>query len=139
MAKITKEDYLKTIFQFKNLINTEFGHGKQHALSLTELLIMQGIAQQQSSVAIASDLHITKAAVSQCTTGLDRKGLITRTTDPQNRRNLSLTLTETGRTQLAQTNHEFDAAFATFVQDMGVTDLEQLLSLMQKMTTIIGK
>lgn len=139
MAKITKEDYLKTIFQFKNLINTEFGHGKQHALSLTELLIMQGISQQQSSVTIASDLHITKAAVSQCTASLDKKGLITRTVDPQNRRNLSLALTAAGRTQLEQTNAEFDGAFATFVQDMGATDLEQLLSLMQKMTTIIGQ
>lgn len=131
--------YLKTIFQFKNLINTEFGRGKRHVLSLTDLLILQGIADGQSSVEIAADLRITKGAVSQCTTALAKKELITRTIDETNRRNLTLALTETGRARLAETSSEFDAAFGTFVKQMGAEDLKQLLKLMNQMSMIIGK
>lgn len=138
MAEDLKTMYLKTIFQFKNLINTEFGRGKQRVLSLTDLLIMQGIADQQSSAAIAADLRLTKAAVSQCTSALAKKGFITRTIDPDNRRNLTLTLTDVGQEQLATTNAEFDTAFTDFVNDMGESDLQQMLALMKRMSTIIG-
>lgn len=139
MTEDIKMSYLKTIFQFKNLINTEFGRGKQHVLSLTDLLILQGIQAGKSSVEIATDLRITKAAVSQCTTGLAKKGLITRATDPDNRRNLSLALTEEGVAQLKLTNTEFDQAFNGFVDEMGETELRQMLKLMAKISTIIGE
>ncbi|WP_125709600.1 MarR family winged helix-turn-helix transcriptional regulator [Lacticaseibacillus porcinae] len=139
MTDDIKMTYLKTIFQFKNLINTEFGRGKQHVLSLTDLLILQGIQAGKSSVEIATDLRITKAAVSQCTTALAKKGLITRTTDPENRRNLTLALTDEGVAQLNSTDAEFDQAFSGFVDEMGETELRQMLKLMDKMSTIIGE
>ena len=139
MTDDIKMTYLKTIFQFKNLINTEFGRGKQHVLSLTDLLVLQGIQAGQSSVEIATNLHITKAAVSQCTTALAKKGLITRATDPENRRNLSLALTDEGSVQLKLTDAEFDQAFNGFVDEMGETELRQMLKLMDKMSTIIGE
>lgn len=139
MTDDIKMTYLKTIFQFKNLINTEFGRGKQHVLSLTDLLILQGIQAGQSSVEIATDLRITKAAVSQCTTALAKKELITRKTDPENRRNLTLALTDEGIAQLKMTNAEFDQAFDGFVHDMGEGELRQMLMLMDKMTKIIGE
>ena len=139
MTEDIKMSYLKTIFQFKNLINTEFGRGKQHVLSLTDLLILQGIQAGKSSVEIATDLRITKAAVSQCTTALAKKELITRTPDPENRRNLTLALTDDGVAQLKMTNDEFDQAFDGFVDDMGEGELRQMLMLMAKMTKIIGE
>lgn len=137
MAEDLKTTYLKTIFQFKNLINTEFGRDKQHTLSLTDLLVMQGIDNGQSSVEIASNLHITKAAVSQCTTTLAKKNLITRSVDVKNRRNLTLALTNEGHMQLATTSEEFNTAFKLFVKQMGKEDLIQLLRLMDQMSTII--
>ncbi|CAJ1188088.1 MarR family winged helix-turn-helix transcriptional regulator [Companilactobacillus nantensis] len=134
-----KEEYLKTIFHFKKVINTEFGHNKKDVLSLTDLLIMQCIVDGKNSVTIANELGLTKAAVSQGTTSLEKKNLITRDIDPDNRRNLTLTLTKEGTHQLNATNDAFDMAFAEFVKDMGNNNLEQLLKLMRKMTSIIDE
>ncbi|MCI1983904.1 MAG: winged helix DNA-binding protein [Bifidobacteriaceae bacterium] len=131
--------YLKTIFQFKNLINTKFGRGKKHVLGLTDLLILRGIADEQSSVEISLDLQLTKAAVSQCTTTLEKRGLITRTTDAKNRRNLVLALTPEGEKQLKETSDDFSYAFVAFVNEMGASDLEKLLSLMRKMVSILDE
>lgn len=139
MANELKNDYLKTIFRFKNLINTEFGRGKTHVLSLTDLLIMQGIANNQSSVLIAQDLKLTKAAVSQCVNSLDKKGLIKRNSDPNNRRSLLLELTPDGQASLNATNVEFDAAFANFTDEMGTASLKNLLELMNQMVAIIDE
>lgn len=139
MTNKMKTEYLKTIFQFKNLINTEFSRGKKQVLRLTDLLIMQGIMAGQSSSEIASDLRLTKAAVSQSVTALVKKKFIIRAIDPENRRHLSLALTPAGKEQLMITNAEFDTAFEAFVHEMGAADLKQLLTLMQKMTTLIEK
>ena len=134
-----KQDYLETIFDFKKLINTEFGRGKSDSLSLTDLLMLEGIKNGESSIELSNRLNLTKAAVSQNTTSLEKRNLITRTINPENRRNVILKISEKGNRLVQQTNNSFDDAFAKFVSEMGESDLETLLSLMKQMSTIIGK
>ena len=138
MPNSLKPDYLKTIFQFKNLINTHFGRDKAHMLSLTDLLIMQGIADQQSSVTISQNLHVTKGAISQSINNLAKRGFVTRDVDPDNRRQVLLTLTTAGQDELKVTNEAFDSAFDQFVDEMGAQELTELLALMKRMTAILS-
>lgn len=137
MSNQLKSDYLNTIFHFKNLINTTFGRDKDHLLSLTDLLILQGIGDHQSASVISHNLTVTKGAISQSINSLTKRGYVERAIDPDNRRNMLLSLTDDGQTALKSTNQEFDQAFEKFVTEMGEQDLVTLLRLMKQMTGIL--
>lgn len=86
-----------------------------------------------SSVKEAADfLGVTKSAVTQLTDPLDTKGLITRQSDPADRRIVRLSLTPKGLQLLKKlARHKFDAV-RTAIDSLEDKDVEILCILLKK-------
>ena len=78
-------------------------------------------------------LSITKAAVSQILSSLEKRGLLIRNTDPSNRRNLILTLTFAGKAVLEEKDMEVDTRIGEIIRALGEDEAKQLTYLITKM------
>lgn len=138
MTTELKTEFLQTIFQFKNLINGSLGSPKDWQITLTEFLVLQKISDGKNLATIREDLRITKAAISQTLSALEKKNFLTRETNPQNRRQLIVKLTVLGNDVLAQTSKTFNQGFDIFVGEMNEQNLQQMLDQMQRMIEVLG-
>ena len=133
-----KKNYLQTIFQFKSLINGSLS-GKNWKVSFNEFLVMQGIEQGKTMTEIREELFVTKAAISQNLSSLEKKGYLTREINLENRRQIIVNLTHEGFAVLMETNDTFDGGFKDFVEKMGAENLEQMLKQMNRMIELLGE
>lgn len=136
MNEELKANYLQTIFQFKNLLNGKLTD-KSWTLSLNELLILESIQQGANLTEIREKLAVTKAAISQSLSSLEKKGYILRETDTANRRQVIVRLTSEGLSALTETAVKFDENFQAFVGEFGADRLAQLLELMERMMELL--
>ncbi|OOG43068.1 MarR family winged helix-turn-helix transcriptional regulator [Polaromonas sp. A23] len=87
----------------------------------------------QSSLARA--LGFDKVTVLRVLRGLETRGLIDRVPAPANRRNLSITLSATGREMLKQAQEPADRAYDRLMTPLNKTQRAQLVELLQVLTT----
>jgi len=81
-------------------------------------------------------LCVSKAAVSQMLGTLERRGLVTRETDPDNRRTIIVKLTEGGRETILRHERGFDAFIGMMVDRFGETDTRDIIRLIYKFADI---
>ena len=67
---------------------------------------------------VATDMHISRSAVTQLVDGLYDKGLITRTEDPDDRRGTHISLTKSGSAKLRMLNKKRRELFNLLVTDL---------------------
>lgn len=77
-------------------------------------------------------LHISKAAVSQMLSSLEKKGLITREPDPENRRTIIVNLTDEGRAAIDAIEHRFDKHIRAVIERVGEDDTREIIRLIYK-------
>lgn len=139
MDTVSAFDFLHSLFILKSLLGAEFGNsGKSDrpTLSMQEYVLMKKASEAKNRNAdltgIREFLSISKAAVSQMLSSLERRGLINREVDPQNRRNLILSLTSTGRIALKEKSVEVDQRIAEIISYMGEQDALQFTAIIEK-------
>lgn len=76
---------------------------------------------------------MSKAAVSQMLSSLEKRCYLIRETDRANRRNLIVSLTPAGQTILQEKDKEADARFTKIVTEMGEADTLEFIRLITKM------
>ena len=121
-------------------------HGS-HDVNPGELMFLKQIHARKSSgdcsgnwLSSMSDcLHISKAAVSQMLGALEKKGFITRETNPDNRREIIVSLTKEGEKRMDEIQRSFDEKTDMLIERFGVEDTKELIRLVNKMTEIIGE
>lgn len=136
----TKNDFLHSLFVLKSLLGAEFGKdtkAKNATISMPEYVLMKKVFESLDGnvnlTEVREYLSITKAAVSQILSSLEKRGLLIRNTDPSNRRNLILTLTFAGKAVLEEKDMEVDTRIGEIIRALGEDEAKQLTYLITKM------
>ena len=141
MSKHIQKDLLHSLFLLKSMLNAEFGK-KVGAddLSMPEYALMCQLASDDTNTDLASVreyLAVTKASVSQMLASLEKRGLLVRKIDPDNRRNLIVTLTPEGAERIRYKEVQVEQRLKELLSDMGETDALHFITLGNKMNTIL--
>jgi len=137
---------VQSIFQFKRLINSGLGMDatdNKNSLNMAELILMSGVANNTANSEgnvgmsdIRSYLQVTKGAVSQMLSSLEKKGFINRDINKSNRRNLIVTLTAEGRQILERQYGEFSDRLEKIISRLGEDDVRQMITIVNRMIEI---
>ena len=84
---------------------------------------------------LARSLGFDKVTMMRVMRGLETRGLIERSYAPENRRNLSISLSETGSALLKQTQEPAERAYARLMSPLTQEQQTQLLGLLQLLTS----
>lgn len=84
---------------------------------------------------LARSLGFDKVTIMRVMRGLETRGLIERSYAPENRRNLSISLSETGSALLKQTQEPAERAYARLMSPLTKEQQTQLLGLLQLLTS----
>ena len=107
---------------------------KESGLSSGQPKILEFLSDHNGAIQkdIAEGCHIEPASLTSILAGMEKAGLVTRNTDPANRRNLHVFITPKGQeklTEIQQVFREIDAAaLAGFSQEQK----DQILGFLQK-------
>ena len=128
------------------------GKGRFHAdmhgtfdINPGEMFFIKEIIARKSSgessgnwlTSMSEYLHISKAAVSQMLGSLEKKGFITRVTNPENRREIIVSVTKEGEKRVDEIQRLFDEKTDMFIERFGVDDTKELIRLIGKMTDVL--
>ena len=140
MNKNLKKQYMRAILRFRKV-----GMILPQAadLNMTELVVMRGLEKNcpdsNSNTGIAEvqkQLHITKSAISQMMTSLEKKGYIERTIDPDDRRKRVVTLTKTGKDILNKTKKATNHNLNEILSGLGEENTKQFINLLNQVSDI---
>jgi len=156
-----KSEFVRALFVLKNLQVHHYG-GKKHivgkgisldksdnsyelnmpAFQLLKQLQMRE-AREEAGGALLSDmqdyLRVSKAAVSQMLGTLEGRGLITRETDPENRRTIIVRLTKEGAETIEQVERIFDEHINMIIDRFGEDDTREIIRLIYKFSDITSE
>ena len=155
-----KSELLHALFELKNLNlhklgQQEFGVGGvsrkrciaegRHGLNIPEFAMLRQLKLREekgeSGGAWLSEmgeyLRVSKAAVSQMLGTLEKRGLVTREPDPNNRRTILVNLTETGREMIDGFERDFDTYLVVLIERFGEKDTREIIRLIYKFSDII--
>ena len=82
-------------------------------------------------------LRVSKAAVSQMLGALEKRGLITRKPDPDNRRTILVNLTDKGNEMIVDFESEFDIYLVMLIERFGEKDTREIIRLIYKFMEIV--
>jgi len=135
-----KSDFLHSLFLLKSLLAAEFGKSDKTDplnLSMPEYVLAKKVAEAQSGntdlTEIREYLAISKAAISQMLSTLEKRGLIIREIDPQNRRNLIVSITPAGGAALQRKDAEVNNRITKIISRMGQQNALQFVQLIKEM------
>ena len=84
-------------------------------------------------------LRVSKPAVSQMMNSLENKGYICREIDTRDRRKISVTLTDSGRSAIRGMKCQFDDMMNEVCDRMGAEDLRQLIVLVNRFADVMDE
>lgn len=87
---------------------------------------------------IAESSHLSPARVANVLRALEEKGWITRSHDTQDRRRVTVTLTEQGEAERARRRAEFDRQSANFLRELGDEDAREALRILKRCNEILA-
>ena len=90
----------------------------------------------RSASDIQTDMHFSKPAVSQILNQLEKKGYIVRSIDPDDRRKINVTITESGSEITQKTNGYFESVMNEIVERFGENNCEKLCELLDELSVI---
>ncbi len=136
-----KEVFITTVVRFKRV---DLQNGTSTCLQPNELLIISRAANGCACTKkgyhvseIHQDLHISKPAVSQALNALEKKGYIIRAIDPDDRRKITVRVTQAGEAQLETARQFYDRALEEIIRQFGMENTETLLSLLDRLMNIL--
>lgn len=142
-SKQIHKDLLHSLFLLKSMLNSEFGKKVGiDDLSMPEYSLMCQLESDDKNTDLTSIreyLAVTKASVSQMLASLEKRGLLVREIDPDNRRNLIVTLTLEGAERLQYKEAQVEQRLKGLLSDLGETDAQHFITLVNKMNTILSE
>ena len=110
---------------------------------MSELIVMnkiQDCAAVRGTVHVSDiqkNSHVSKPAISQMLSTLEKKGYIVREIDVEDRRKIAVSLTSKGREEIAGLKADMDSTFEEIVLRFGESNTKQLLALFGKVLGIL--
>ena len=115
-------------------------------LNILEMIVLYGIEHNKPDARdnvyaseLQSELFISKAAVSQMLSSLEKKGLITRVVNDENRRKINILLTEDGRLAMERQKEFLLDAAAELTAAFGEDKLLEMIRLFDEFSEIVEK
>lgn len=117
------------------------GHKNCPPVTLAQWGVLAILQQNQSASVkeIAKGLSITSSAATQLTDGLVKKGFVLRTQNKDDRRIITLTLSEQTRKQVEQMHNESVNIFTKLFESLTDKEFEQFFNLHVKVLKGINK
>lgn len=85
---------------------------------------------------LQDELRISRGAISQIASNLEKKGYLVRETDKNNRRKQIVALTSEGREAMRQAEAEFDKVLTAFLTRLGEHDAHEMVRLFNRFAEI---
>ena len=135
----------RSIFRFRkasiSLMRRENAQNMNEMMMIGALARGAGESGQESFINIitemSDEIHVTKSAISQMLSAMERKGYIKREIDPSDRRKIIVTLTPEGKAIAEEMKGYTDNAFSEMVSRFGESNTEQFISLINKLADVI--
>jgi DNA-binding MarR family transcriptional regulator len=138
------DQLVHTVFRFKQIGMTfpvsRGEPGKRGDVTMAEVAVMKGIKDnifEDGKTTISDYLCITRAAVSQMVGAMEKKGYLTRDINKTNRRKIALSLTERGRSLVAELEQKAMELLADIIDRLGEEESKQLIKLSNHFADII--
>lgn len=136
-----KEQLVRTVFRFRKM---HMELPPELEIRMGEFFLMKHISAGRpcpgcdSSMAdMHHHLHMTRPAVSQMLNALEKKELIYREIDKNDRRKISVTLTEKGRSTLSQAMSYMDEMMKRTISRFGEDNTRQLIALLTLLADVL--
>lgn len=120
------------------------GFLNNNELTILEMIVLYGIEHNKPDAQdnvfaseLQSELFISKAAVSQMLSSLERQGLITRLVNEGNRRKIDILLTEKGRAAMEKQKVFLLGAAAELTDAFGEGKLLEMISLFDEFSAVV--
>lgn len=121
------------------------------SLSLGEYLTLRNVWLSKSELSsnvrlgtikaadLSELLEMSRPSITRILNGLEKRGLITRTIDPNDRRSINIGLTEAGTEALKLANRKILNFAERVVESLGESDTDKLIALIERLTMIYEK
>jgi len=143
MENSLKSELLHALFMLRNLNAQRFRRWKidmnMPAFALLKQLQVREDKGETGGAWISEMkdyLCVSKAAVSQMLSSLEKRGLVTREPDPENRRTIIVKLTVQGRETIEQYERSFDNYIGMLAERFGESDTREIIRLIYKFADI---
>jgi DNA-binding MarR family transcriptional regulator len=124
--------------QFLGMVDRALRHHNLSRAGRQALAVLDGAGDPLSPTTIAERLIVTTASVTSLLDTLERRGLVTRTADPSDRRRVLVALTDDGRSLIDQVLPEVVALQTAALSNLSEAQRRQLLTLLHAVRDGIG-
>lgn len=146
MSKELQNELVQAMFRLKKMMNRGLGRDTDNVnITMSEYILMREVAsntkEEYNSMALTEVreyLSVSKAAVSQMLSSLERRGYLTRECDENNRRNLIVVLTDEGRLVFEKKNEEFYQRFGNVIERIGEEKVTLFVEMINQMSETMG-
>lgn len=106
-------------------------------IRMGELIVLSKIPRGGASLTeIQNDMFMTKSAVSQLLSDLERRGLVRREVDPLDRRRIAVTLTGEGSGFLSRQRRYADRVMDSTIERLGEANMAELVRLLKLLADV---
>lgn len=140
MDHLLREQFILVTMRFKRIDICPPG---TNCLQQSELAVMArasaGCMANEKGVCVSDiqqNLHISKPAVSQTLNGLEQRGYIVRTIDPDDRRKITVTLTPEGERVFAEARRSYEKSLDLVLEQFGEENAAALIELLNRLMDI---
>lgn len=134
------EDIIKCLYEQKRSIHNFFHQKNDKFRDITPsqrtILFMIGKQKDLNVKNIADNLGISSSAVTQLIDGLEKNDYIVRKINPNDRRFMTLSLSEKSKAKKNEMKKQFSKAFTAIFEDLTDSELSEYLRLSKKIKQI---
>jgi DNA-binding MarR family transcriptional regulator len=138
------KDYEELLVALRQITRAIDLHSRQllrdTGLTTSQLLILQNIAKHQHATptAIARDIHLSQATVTNVIARLESNGLVSREKSAGDRRSTEVRLTEAGTEKIASAPEPLQADFLENFRKLEPWEAHMMLSSLQRLAAMMN-
>jgi DNA-binding MarR family transcriptional regulator len=135
-------ELLRSLFRLKKITHTfrPVPLPKENEMNLASFTLLYYIKEHGGDLSgekLRNELSVTKPAVSQMLSCLEKKGFLTREINKENRRCIVLSLTPKGMEFIEKTQRETEKRLAGIIKRFGENETRRLITLINRFLSIM--
>jgi DNA-binding MarR family transcriptional regulator len=135
-------ELLRSLFRLKKITRTfrPASLPKEEDMNLASFTLLYYIKEHGGDLSgekIGNELSVTKPAISQMLSSLEKKGFLTREINKENRRRIVLALTGKGTAFIERTQRKTEKQLAGIIRRFGENETRELITLINRFLSIM--
>lgn len=134
-------EFVQTLFKSRQTLSQLYRLMDSHIMELYVLMLLseQDEAHKVYAMDIQNKLSASKAAVSGLLSSLEKRGYIKREIEPENRRKVSLSLTDKGKAELEVCREPFNDLIVEILEDLGYENAHALMERLEQLSAVLDR